>query len=94
MNDGIPQTDDPAVVRAELEGAIRAIWMETLELTDVSVDNDFFDLGGHSLIAIEVIEKIRALLRAPKLPIDLIETPTITTLTDDLLERLGVGAAA
>lgn len=40
------------------ERALAEIWMELLDLDDVGVDEDFFDLGGHSLAAARVVARI------------------------------------
>ncbi|AVZ74466.1 hypothetical protein SLUN_22185 [Streptomyces lunaelactis] len=50
--------------RAPLEGpvqrAVAEIWCEVLELDAVGPDDNFFDLGGHSLIATKVTGQLRA----------------------------------
>ncbi|MGH9347824.1 MAG: amino acid adenylation domain-containing protein [Vicinamibacterales bacterium] len=42
------------------EEAIAAIWRELLGLTRVSADDNFFDAGGHSLKAMQLISRLRA----------------------------------
>ncbi|MFD5514916.1 amino acid adenylation domain-containing protein [Streptomyces sp. NPDC127066] len=65
---------DPAAIRPELSGAYTAptdplekvlagIWAEVLELDRVGVTDDFFDLGGHSLLVTQVVSRIRDLFR-------------------------------
>jgi amino acid adenylation domain-containing protein len=39
------------------------IWAEVLKSRDFSIDDDFFVLGGHSLMAAQVMSRIRALLK-------------------------------
>ena len=39
-------------------GQIRRMWVELLGVPDVGDDDDFFDLGGHSLIAIRLMSRI------------------------------------
>ena len=41
-----------------LEKAISRIWAEVLELPRVSCDQDFFDLGGHSLTVMRAVSRI------------------------------------
>ncbi|MDX2391908.1 amino acid adenylation domain-containing protein [Streptomyces sp. DK15] len=52
------------VGRAPLDGpvqrAVAEIWCEVLELDEVGPDDNFFDLGGHSLIATKVTGRFRA----------------------------------
>ncbi len=40
------------------EIALARIWCEALDVDKVSVDSIFFDIGGHSLLSISVIQKI------------------------------------
>jgi len=42
-----------------VEGKIAAWWQELLGTEQVSPDDDFFDLGGHSLVALRLFSKIR-----------------------------------
>jgi amino acid adenylation domain-containing protein len=42
----------------DLERAIARIWAEVLELPRVSCDQDFFDLGGHSLTVMRAVSRI------------------------------------
>jgi amino acid adenylation domain-containing protein len=43
----------------EIEKTLAAIWCEVLNLERVSLDDNFFDIGGHSLIAIKSIIQFR-----------------------------------
>ncbi|RII13392.1 Linear gramicidin synthase subunit D [Streptomyces sp. YIM 130001] len=65
---------DPAAIRPELSGGytepadalekvLAGIWAEVLELDRVGVSDDFFDLGGHSLLVTQVVSRIRDLFR-------------------------------
>lgn len=46
--------------RNEEERAIAAIWQQALSLDEVGVEDDFWDLGGHSLLLLRIADKIRA----------------------------------
>jgi acyl-coenzyme A synthetase/AMP-(fatty) acid ligase len=87
----LPPPDDarPALVDAyvapanELERQIAAIWREALHLERVGVNDNFFDLGGHSLLLAQVQGKLETTL-ARKVPLRLLFThPTIRALTDE-----------
>jgi len=64
-----------AAPRSATEESIEAIWSRVLGIAGLGVDDDFFDLGGHSLQAIQVVAEVgqsfgvqiglRALLEAP-----------------------------
>jgi thioesterase domain-containing protein len=55
-----PQDDGPAVnlPRNDAETRIAALWCEALGLSQVGVDQDFFSVGGTSVLAIAVRERI------------------------------------
>jgi amino acid adenylation domain-containing protein len=72
------------------EQAIAEIWREVLRLDRVGRDDDFFALGGHSILATQVLSRVRRELGVD-LPLrTLFEAPTVHALA----ERLpGAGAA-
>ena len=45
--------------KTSVEKQIGNIWMQTLNLNDISLTDNFFDIGGHSLKALEVVAAIR-----------------------------------
>ncbi len=47
-----------AAPRNSIEAALAKIWAEMLELDQVGVHDNFFDLGGHSLAATRVISRV------------------------------------
>ena len=46
---------DYTAPRTELERQIAGIWAEALRLEQVGVEDNFFDLGGDSILAIQII---------------------------------------
>ena len=44
--------------RTEREAALAAVWSDLLELMPIGVDDDFFDLGGDSLLAVELVARV------------------------------------
>ena len=66
--------------RASIEEIVSRIWCQLLGCQSVRVDEDFFDLGGHSLMAMRVISRINQQLRL-NVPLQLIfEAPTVQKL--------------
>jgi FkbH-like protein len=45
--------------RTALESRLAAIWSRLLHVEAVGVEDDFFDLGGHSLVAVELLSEVR-----------------------------------
>jgi hypothetical protein len=44
--------------RDDIEFQLRLIWEEVLDVAPIGVKNDFFDLGGHSLMAARLLAKV------------------------------------
>ena len=66
--------------RNQTESLLAGIWQQVLQRDTVGVTDNFFDLGGHSLMATQVASRIREAFGV-ELPLqDLFETPTINDL--------------
>jgi acyl carrier protein len=60
---GTPELRDRHVPPASAtEQGIAQIWQDVLGIDRVSADANFFDVGGHSLLAMKVIARIEAAL--------------------------------
>ena len=53
---GLPGASQPST---ESEKLLTAVWRELLDREDFGIDDGFFNLGGHSLMAIKLIFMIR-----------------------------------
>jgi hypothetical protein len=70
----------PVPPRNATERAIAEIWTEVLERGEVGIHDNFFQLGGHSLIATRVMSRMAKAFQVD-LPVRVIfETPTIAGL--------------
>ena len=45
--------------RTETEERIAEVWREVLGVDRVGVHDNFFDLGGHSIVAVRLISRLR-----------------------------------
>ena len=69
------------VPRGAIEEMLVDIWCEVLPRTSISIHADFFAIGGHSLLAIQIVARIRVILGVD-LPIrSLFEHATIARLS-------------
>jgi acyl carrier protein len=66
--------------RTETEVELAAVWAEVLHLDRVYADDGFFDLGGQSLLAAQVVARVRDRF-AVELPLrQVFEAPTLAAL--------------
>ncbi len=60
---GLPQPERPSsdfvAPRTPNEETLAGIWKEVLRLDTVGVRDDFFERGGHSLVATRLVSQIR-----------------------------------
>ena len=62
------------------EEAVAAIWAEVLRRERISADDNFFDLGGHSLMATQIVSRVREQFHVELGIRILFEKPTIAGL--------------
>jgi thioesterase domain-containing protein len=87
-----PDGASPTPPRNALEQAIWAAWSEVLAIRSFGIHDDFFDLGGHSILAVRVVSRIEETLRQPCPLRTLFEHPTVARLADALaLQQAGDG---
>ncbi|MBE9209298.1 amino acid adenylation domain-containing protein [Nostoc sp. LEGE 06077] len=73
--------------QSELEQMITNIWQEVLKVEKVGIHHNFFDLGGHSLLMVQIHTKLRAALNRDISMVELFECPTISMLTKHLSQQ-------
>ena len=71
-----------AAPQTPLETALAEIWSEVLKVDRVGIHDDFFALGGHSLIATQVVSRVRRNLRKDITVRALFDAPTVAALAD------------
>jgi len=70
-----------------LEETIAAVWRQTLRVDRVGIDDNFFDIGGHSLLMAQVHSQLRDVLKRDLPLIKILEHPTIRSLAEYLVEE-------
>ncbi|MFD0381686.1 amino acid adenylation domain-containing protein [Streptomyces stramineus] len=55
----LPGHDGPDGLDGEIEELIAAVWSEVLGRDGIRPDDDFFALGGHSLVALRVVSRLK-----------------------------------
>jgi amino acid adenylation domain-containing protein len=70
--------------RSGLERDIACVWREMLKVERVGVDDNFFGLGGHSLLMVHVNQRLRELLQRDLSMIEMFKYPTVGALAEHL----------
>ncbi len=70
--------------RNEMERVIAQAWKDALEVECVGMEENFFDLGAHSLMVAEVHIQLQQMLGREFSLVDLFQFPTVTALANHL----------
>lgn len=80
----VPRASSPLPVLGlsleELEGQLLTLWKDILALEDLGVDDNFFESGGDSLLAVELVAAMSAQLQAEVPIAALIDHATVRSL--------------
>ena len=75
------------------ERGLAEMWQRVLQVENVGIDDNFFDLGGTSLIGLQVVREVRDRFGVELSPIAVFEAPTVRSLAQ-LMDRTGPVATA
>lgn len=70
--------------RSEIERSIAEIWQDVLQVPRVGIYDNFFNLGGHSLLLVQVNNRLREVLQTDISMIDMFRYPTVSALAEYL----------
>jgi amino acid adenylation domain-containing protein len=89
-----PELEEAYVApRSELERGIANVWQEVLKVEKVGVHDNFFNLGGHSLLIVQVNNRLHEVLRVDVSLIDMFKYPTVNALAEYLSRESAAPAA-
>ncbi len=83
-----PAGEEPVAPRTPIEETLAAIWAEALGVNRIGVYDNFFDLGGHSLIATQLMSRVRDAFQMDVALRTLFEAPTVASLAAAIAEGL------
>jgi aryl carrier-like protein len=64
----------------EMERTVAEVWQELFQLDQVGMDDNFFDLGGHSILLLQAHARLRERTRDDLSVVALLQYPTIRSL--------------
>lgn len=70
--------------RNPTETVIQSIWQAALQTETIGIHDNFFDLGGHSILAVGVVSRIESALQRPCALALLFKHPTVAELAEAL----------
>ena len=68
----------------QVESKIAAIWQEVLQVNKVGIHDNFFDLGGHSLLVVQVHSQLQEIVPNQISMLEMFMYPTIHALAQKL----------
>lgn len=76
-------------VSEDLTGTVRQAWQEALGVDGIALDDDFFDLGGDSMVAARLAALLEGRLGVEVPLLTVFDHPTVAELTAELEKARG-----
>ncbi|MGB0748094.1 MAG: amino acid adenylation domain-containing protein [Magnetospiraceae bacterium] len=76
----LPAGADQTPPRTETEGELAQIWQDLLGLETVGIRSNFFDLGGHSLMALSLLKRIESRFGVKLSALTIFENPVLASM--------------
>jgi acyl carrier protein len=82
---GLPYT--PGAPHTTLQEVLAKVWADSLGIEKVGIEDDFFELGGASVVATQIVSRLREMFQMDLPAILLFDTPTIDKLARYMIEH-------
>ena len=79
-----PKLENSAIAITDTQKKLAGAWQEVLNITNIGIDDNFFDLGGSSMVAIRAVDKINSATGAALTVAGLYQLPTIRQLAEKI----------
>lgn len=87
-NKGTSSQEPLAAPADDIEEILTRIWERLLGKQNISIHDNFFDIGGHSLMAVNMFAEIQKYISSFELPLAvLLEAPTIASLAQRIRNK-------
>jgi amino acid adenylation domain-containing protein len=80
--------------RNDSEEKVAQLWADVLTLDRVGIHDNFFDLGGHSLAAMRIVNRLGNIFSAEISLTDLFDSPTVAELATVINDKFEAGELA
>jgi acyl carrier protein len=82
---GLP--DVQGAPKTALQEVLSKVWAGSLGIEKVGIEDDFFELGGASVVATQIVSRLRQMFQMDLPAILLFDTPTIEKLAHYMIEH-------
>ncbi|MFD7646083.1 phosphopantetheine-binding protein [Streptomyces albidoflavus] len=86
-------TGRPAAAPDDLAAVIAGSWCAVLDVPEVTEDDDFFELGGDSIMVTRIVSHLRRELGVEVDMVQVWETPAFGEFRDAVTAQMGEGTA-
>ena len=73
------ESTPPVPPRTDVERALAEVWRDLLQVEAIGVHDNFFDIGGHSLLLVQLHKRIRERFTTDLTVVELFEFPTVAS---------------
>jgi acyl carrier protein len=87
-----PSMPKSASAVQDVRAQVAAVWSRLLGIAEIGPNDNFFDIGGHSLLAVQTHRALRDELGAKLSITDIFRFPVLSALADQIAEKGGLAA--